>query len=139
MEGFSALDLQVFQEKSRTFCGSVKVPLGKLQHEEIPEKPRQTDQKNIERLVGVFGGEGCWRLDPDNHIEGLIPLSDVSEIHPTTANLFPLYNPSSPLKYLNGHHRIEAARKFLTGNDRWWVVDLYSEGAWVDLAGCQAN
>ncbi|KAK9311467.1 hypothetical protein V1524DRAFT_41087 [Lipomyces starkeyi] len=47
MEGLSAKDLQIFREKSRAFIGSVRIPLDKLQHEELPDNPRQPDDKNI--------------------------------------------------------------------------------------------
>ncbi|KAK9341875.1 hypothetical protein V1522DRAFT_455243 [Lipomyces starkeyi] len=38
-----------------------------------------------------------------------------------------LFTPDHALTYLEGRHCIEAARKFLTGNERWWVADLYSD------------
>jgi len=35
---------------------------------------------------------------------------------------------------LHGRHRLEAGRKFFTGDEnRWSVVDLYSRGGRVDL------
>lgn len=131
METFSSLDLQVFREKSRAFCGSFKVPLDKLRAEDVPENPRQTDQSNIARLVDVFEKEGCWPLDPENHVEVLVSQQALEEEAPSKIGDFPYFNPSSPLEYLSGHHRIEAARRFLTGRDRWWIADLYLD---VDLS-----
>jgi hypothetical protein len=32
------------------------------------------------------------------------------------------------LEYIHGRHRIEAGREILSGNDRWWTVDLYLSG-----------
>jgi hypothetical protein len=130
MEGLSATDLQIFREKSRAFIGSVKIPLDKLRHEELPDNPRQRDQKNVTRLLGIFQSPevGCQRRDSDNHVPVLIPRSALPSRPLGVDNDFQLFNPDHPLTFLHGRHRIEAARKFFTGNDRWWIADLYSDG-----------
>jgi hypothetical protein len=43
-------------------------------------------------------------------------------------DVYPLYNPDNVLPFLEGRHRIEAARRFLTEDDRWWIAELYSDG-----------
>lgn len=126
MEGLSATDLQIFREKSRAFLGSVKIPLEKLRHEELPDNPRQLDDENVERLVNVFHDEGCQPRESDNHVPTLIPRSAVPLLR--VGDDFQLFDPDHALTYLNGRHRIEAGRKFLTGNSKWWVADLYSDG-----------
>jgi Protein of unknown function (DUF3723) len=128
MEGLSARDLKNFREKSRAFCGTFKVPLEKLQYEDPPENPRQFDGKNAARLLDVFHMQGCHPRESDNHVPALISRSAVPEGPLSLDGDLPLFNPDRPLIYLHGRHRLEAAHRFLTGNDRWWVVDLYSNG-----------
>jgi hypothetical protein len=130
MEGLSATDLQIFREKSRAFIGSVKIPLDKLRNEELPDNPRQLDEKNVTRLLGIFQSPkgGCQRRDSDNHVPVLIPRSALPSRPLGVDNDFQLFNPDHPLTFLHGRHRIEAARKLFTGNNRWWIADLYSDG-----------
>jgi hypothetical protein len=125
MEGHSDQDLHVFREQARTFCGSFKVDLDKLQHEEPPA--RQPDEKNIKRMVGVYQSEGCWPLWSENHIPALISQSiRPNDTHERGID-FGYFIPREPLIYLTGYHRIEAARIFLK-TSRWWIVDLYLDG-----------
>ncbi len=70
MESLSTKDLQVFREKSRTFCGSFQIPLDKLQAEELPENLRQRNDKDIARLLNEFSAED-QRLEPENHVLAL--------------------------------------------------------------------
>ncbi|KAH8792221.1 hypothetical protein F5882DRAFT_290887, partial [Hyaloscypha sp. PMI_1271] len=129
MEGLSATDLEIFREKSRAFIGSVKMPLDELRHEELPENLRQLDEKNVARLLGIFENPkvGCKRRDSDNHVPVLIPRSALPSRPLRVDNDFQLLNPDHSLPLLHGRHRIEAARKFFKGNDRWWIADLYSD------------
>ena len=128
MENLSTRDLQVFREKSRSFYGSFKIPLEKLRHENLPENPRQFDEKNVERLVNVFKKEGCQRREAENHVPALISRPEISSVPPRAEEDLPSYNPSNPLVFLHGRHRLEAAQRFLREQDRWWVVDLYIDG-----------
>jgi hypothetical protein len=129
MESLSAKDLQIFREKSRAFCGSVKIPLDNLRHEELPDNPRQFDEKNIARLLDIFRLDGCQRREPDNHVPVLISRSALPEGPLRVSDDLKLFKPDHPLTYLHGRHRLEAARKFLTEkNNRWWIADLYSDG-----------
>lgn len=133
MDGLSKKDIQIFREKSRAFCGSVKIPLDKLQHEEIPDNPRQCDEKNITRLVDVFSRDGCYRLEPYNRVPALIPRSALPARDFHTGENLELFDPKWPLVFLHGQHRIEAAKRFLPGNDRWWTVDLFADGELLGL------
>ena len=72
MDNLSFNDLQIFREKSRTFRGSVKISLKKICHKELPNNPRQFDEKNIATLLGFFRSEGCLHLDPEHHIQSAI-------------------------------------------------------------------
>ncbi len=83
MDNLSSNDLQIFREKSRTFCGSVKIPLDKICHEELPHNPRQFNEKNVTTLLDFFRSEGCLRLDPENYVPALISRSAVPRaLHP---------------------------------------------------------
>lgn len=132
MDTLTAKDLQIFREKSRAFCGSFKIPLDKLQHEDLPNNPRQLDKANVARLVNVFHDDECLRRDSDNYVPALINRSALPDgpIRVGDLPLFdlPFFEPSDKLVYLHGRHRLEAAREFFSGNDRWWIVNLYSDG-----------
>ena len=138
MDSLSNIDLFVFREKSRTFCGSVKVCLDKLQPEPPPLNRRQLDEKNILALVRRFGSEGCLRHDPDFYVPALIsrqslpsdvsPRNNGSSFFPQENGEPPDFHPAEPLVYLQGRHRLEAARRFWDRTERWWIVNLYSDG-----------
>jgi len=134
METLSTDELQLFREKSRTFCGSVKVPIDKLQHESIPTNPRQFDNNNVARLLKVFEDEKCLRLEPDHYISALISRDALPQVlRFDNIGDFILqkprfFEPKHPLTYLHGRHRLEAAKKYLAANDKWWVVNLYADG-----------
>lgn len=138
MENISAKDLQIFREKSRTFCGTFRIPLDKLQPEKLPENPRQRDGKNVARLLDVFRREECQRRGPENHVLALVSQSVVPQVRSHdkvgVEGELPLFVPETPLQILYGKHRLEAARRFLKGNDRWWVADLHSDGTKAPLA-----
>jgi hypothetical protein len=136
MEGLlSTTELQVFQEKSRAFLCTVRIPLDKLRCENLSEDPnitRQEDEKNIARLAKIFAKD-CDRWDPDNHVPVLIPRSAIPDetlarLRVRTRDDYPLFNPDNLLPFLSGRHRIEAARRALDGPDRWWIAELYSDG-----------
>ena len=128
MDSLTSDDLQIFREKSRMFCGSVKIPLDKICHEELPNNPRQFNEKDVTMLLGFFRSEGCLRLDPKNHVPALISWSAVPQgLH--SGGEPPHFSPEHPVICLRGRRRLEAARRFFTGDqNRWWVVDLYSKG-----------
>jgi hypothetical protein len=119
MEGLSAKDLKLFRGKSRAFCGTFRVSLDKLQYEELPNNPRQFDVKNAARLLDIFHKQGCRPRESDNHVPALVSRSSLPEACLNAEGDLPLLNPNHPLTYLHGRHRLEAAHKFLTGNDRF--------------------
>ena len=130
MENISAKDLQILREKSRTFCGAFRIPLDKLQPEDLPKNPRQRDSKNIARLLNIFHKETCQRREPEHHVPALVSRSSLPQkSNGGTFGEPPLFVPEAPLRILHGAHRLEAARSFLQGGDRWWVADLYSDSA----------
>ena len=74
MEDIIDFDLQVFQEKSRAFCGSVKVSLENLAHE-VSENPRQLDHENVLSLMRKFREDDCLRLEPEHSVSAQHELS----------------------------------------------------------------
>ncbi|KAL9132046.1 MAG: hypothetical protein Q9217_000174 [Psora testacea] len=130
MENISPDDLQILQEKSRTFCGSFKIPLSKLKFEDIPDKPRQLDWKNVANLVRKFGLEDCKRLEPEHYVSALVSRADLPQGLRADDKLFQEpqhFDPQQPLICIDGEHRLEAADQFLAGEERWWVANLYSD------------
>ena len=116
MDNVSSNDLQIFREKSRTFCGSVKIPLDKICYEELPNNPRQFNEKNITILLGFFRSDGCLRLDPEYYVPALISRSALPR--GLYLGVEPLYfYPEHPIVCLYGRYRLEAARRFLTGDE----------------------
>jgi len=128
MEGLTAEDFRIFREKSRAFCGVVKIPLDKLQLEEIPDKPRKDAKEKVASLVNTFQMDRLRRRESDSYVHVLISGLTLPEILPTADGDLPLFIPQYPLRCLDGHRCIEAARQFLHGEDRWWVAELYLDG-----------
>ena len=133
MYNLTSNDLQIFREKNRTFCGSVKIPFDQICYEELPSNPREFNEKKVTTLLGFFRSEGCLRLDPKHHVPALISWPAAPQgLYPGGEP--PHFNPKHSVVCLHGRHRLEAAGKFFTGDEnRWWVVDLYSGGGRVDL------
>ena len=128
-----------FQEKPLYFRGSAKIHLKNLQFE-IEDIPggRTLDPKNVARLIRIFNLEGCLRLDMEHHIPAIInedvlrrgiARSDIRRSEMFKCQSPPFLNlNTSALRCLHGRHRITAAKEFLLPGDKWWTVDLYSEG-----------
>ena len=131
MENISPNDLQILQEKSRTFCGSFKIPLSKLKLEDIPDNPRQLDPKNVANLLEKFNLEDCNRLDPENYVSALVSRADLPQALQPDNKFFKKsqhFDPQHSLVCIHGKHCLEATQQFLAGDERWWVSDLYSDG-----------
>ena len=129
---------EAYLNRRRAFCGSIKCPIRRLRYESITVDPRQLDPKNVARLLGVFQLEGCRRLEPQNHVPALISQAvwhtllehlpgGQSSLNPPNGAPVQV-DPQHDLKCLHGRHRIEAAKKYLHPDDKWWIVDLYTDG-----------
>ena len=133
-------ETQTFLHQRQAFYGSIKCPIRRLRYESITVDPRQLDPKNVDRLLGVFKLEGCRRLEPQSHIPALISRAALhslleripggqSSLSPRGKEKTPIQvEPRDYLTCLQGRHRIEAAKKYLHPDDKWWVVDLYAVG-----------
>lgn len=115
-------------EKNRVFCGSAKVRISQLAHEDLLTNPRQLDPKNVSRLRNVYILEGCHRLEPEHHVPALIDEAMLERAlrdnNISQASLKSLAEPKllaleSDITYLQGRHRLEAAKEFLEADDKW--------------------
>ena len=133
--------MEIQQEKKAAFRGRAKVAISNLRFEDAyVHGTRPLDSSNIDRLEKIFELEGCLRLDPDHYVPAIInrdtfekalrnsglqhDLLNTSPDEPKWLNL----DPQSYLTCLHGRHRLAAARRFLDPSERWWVVDIYSDG-----------
>ena len=131
------------EEKHSSFRGSAKIHLRHLQFNELEQRMLRgdfhLDQKNVARLNKIFEIQDCLRLESDHHVPAMISekllqlsirasgLSNGGELLdrriPPTLQL----PPTTSLQCLHGRHRIAAARNFLLPDDKWWIVNLYSD------------
>jgi hypothetical protein len=126
--------------QARALIGSAKVLIQNLRPER-PEKSRKRlghgrpNQKNVERLVGLFALETCRPFEQANRIP--VVLSDpvlqrvlarnrlkIEDLKSESLPAIDLDDGTS-LTYLDGLHRLAAGELFLDPNDQWWGVDLY--------------
>lgn len=130
MKSLSTKDLQVFREKSRTFCESFQISLDKLQAEKLLDNLRQRNDKNIARLLNEFSAKD-QRLEPENHVLALVSRFALPQLSRSSDNIFEesqWFISKSTLQVLREEHLLKAARKFFKESNRWWVTNLYSEG-----------
>jgi Protein of unknown function (DUF3723) len=124
------------RQKSRVenFQGTARIRLDNLSF------GREPDRNSVQILQKKFKKSGCLRLDPDNHIEAVIPESILQHaIQASRTSAAALKSPPDgyppelifPSDYavqgLDGCARIEVAKKMLSGSNRWWTVDIYNE------------
>lgn len=134
-------------EKQEKYFGSAKVELKHLVFS--TSRGRERDPKNERFLIDSFQRDGCMPLNVIHHIPALISEHDFKgalQRCNTTSNLLQgrnaaylpaLYFPEGfELQCLFGRHRVEAAKRVLRPEDRWWVVELYSNGKYISLFHC---
>jgi hypothetical protein len=135
------LDGDFAAKKLMCYRGIARVPLHALRfgHRIVLDKHRDLSHENVIRLEKIYGKVGCSRLQEENFINAVIEDDDLVaalSLHgmsldnmrslqwPQDAPALDLEN----VQCLSGMHRIEAARRFLDENDKWWVVRLFSHG-----------
>ncbi|EDU46063.1 conserved hypothetical protein [Pyrenophora tritici-repentis Pt-1C-BFP] len=132
-------DIDFAATRSTCFRGVARVPLHALnfQNRLVLDKHRELSEENVRRLQNIYEQVGCNRLEEENVINAVIADEDlVAELSSQGKSIEDFCNlqwPQDaldlPLEYvdcLSGMHRIEAARRFLDENDKWWVVRLFS-------------
>jgi len=136
---FLEQERRLAEEKRIKYKGTARIRLDVLHFQW--NKPRELNQKNLERLKSCFQTEGCRRLELENHVPAIIDqlqLDDAMQASNISAsammtnqtNDYPELNfPAGyQLKCLHGRHRVQAGREFLPPRDKWWTVDLYLAG-----------
>jgi hypothetical protein len=135
------LDEDFAAKKLICYRGIARVPLHALRfgHKIVLDNHRDHSHENVKRLKRIYEQVGCSRLQEENVINAVIEddnLVAALSLHGMSLddmrNLrWPQDAPALHLKdvqCLSGMHRIEAARRFLDENDKWWIVRLFSHG-----------
>lgn len=129
---------RLHKEKVEKYRGTFKIWLQHLLAEDEGINPRQTDPKNVARLLKIYQIDGCHRLDPQHYVPVVIEdertyLTQSSSGSSSESPPFLQIDDDRKLKYLHGHHRLQAAKLFLSPADAWWTANLYSEGNYGPL------
>jgi len=104
------------------------------------DSARSIDERNVFRLRKIFEIEGCQRSDGHNFIDATAAGNAATSFEPEQLPLFkipadnwctvPLLKLGA-IACLNGQHRIEAAKRYLAPNDRWWIVRIFVDGQYI--------
>ena len=135
-------EIRRLENKSSSFRGNAKIHLKHLQFDESKEVSLSLhlDPKNVARLIKIFELEGCLRLEEEHRIPAIINDATLQQAlissSLTNADLLTTGVPpelqlprSTRLNCLHGRHRIAAAQQILLPGNKWWTVDLYTEGS----------
>ena len=119
------------------FLGFARVQLKHLELDPL----KHIGAKRVKRLIRDFKLVGCNNNDTAHAVPVLVDQASLdTALTQANLTLSSLYNleESSPilqfpdaekLRILYGDHRLEAAKRFLPANDRWWSVLLY-DSSW---------
>ena len=132
-----------FAAKQSRFHGSAKIHIKHFVFRQINSQlptDLTLDPRNIERLTRIFKLEGCLRLDLEHHVPAVISDESLANsLRQSGVRVGDLRKRGSPpmlalpenfnLVCLHGKHRIAAAKKILLPGNKWWTVDLYSDGS----------
>lgn len=127
-------------EKRLKFKGSARIRLEQLHFPWIDAK--KLNEKNVDRLKGIFQQHGCRKVEVRHRVPALIDegrldaaiaaagISPRTLVSPPTADVYPelVFPNGHRLDCLHGRHRIQAGKEFLPTRDKWWTVDLYLAG-----------
>jgi hypothetical protein len=135
------LDEDFAAKKLTSYRGLARVPLRALRfgHRTVLDKHRNISHENVVRLERIYEQVGCSRLQEENVVNAIIEDDDLvaalSLHHMSLDDMRSLQWPQDAptldlenVQCLSGMHRIEAARRFLNENDKWWIVRLFSNG-----------
>lgn len=111
------------------FHGSARVSLDNLTFEE-GFSHLMDDGRNIHRLKWILKLQGCLRISPQYHVPVLIDAADwgrVVTMCESRNEFLPELAMTQSMKLRAQRHEsiIAAARETLSGERRWWVVDVY--------------
>lgn len=96
------------------------------------------DGRNAIRLERILELQGCLRINRDYHVPVLVRAADwghrIRFSETSSGHLPELVVPLDTALHAMTHESlISAARKWLSPQNRWWVVDVYVE----DQGGCR--
>ena len=135
---YTDAEFRLATERNLKYQGTARVDLNQIVPH--PTIARNIDSKNVRRLCGIFGKDGCRRLSLHNHVTAIVSRQDLHSAlraarvgaHELMTNLedrHPLLHFSTgQVQCLHGQHRLKAGEEFLPRNDQWWTVDLYLDG-----------
>ncbi|KZM26577.1 hypothetical protein ST47_g2216 [Ascochyta rabiei] len=128
-----SIDNELATLRDRCYRGVVKVPLHTLDfnHPLVIDKHRKLSEQNVQRLERIFERNGCLRLQEENVINAIVhddELPSLLSFSAATAEQLRqiAWARDAPtldlgnLRCLSGFHRIEAAKRYLDENDKWW-------------------
>ena len=142
---FTEEEVRLATERRLKYIGAAKVRISQIQFD--PPLPRGLDSKNLDRLRRVFRQNQCRRLDVDNHVPAIVSPRDLADalrkantqqesLLTTDARQLPRIDfLEGQLRGLHGRHRVQAGAEVLPPADRWWTVDLYSDGSYIEKRG----
>ena len=130
------------EDKLSNYRGTAKIHLKHLTFDSIDQKENlisHVDPKNVARLIQIFKIEGCLRLNEEHRIAAIISEGVLEKaLKGSSLTQHRILAPGDPpqlkfdgvttIRCLHGKHRIAAAKEVLVVGDKWWVVDLYSDG-----------
>jgi hypothetical protein len=138
----AAREERISRDKHAKYRGSAQVS---IEHLDFPHPCRHIDINVIGQLIRNFEGEGC--IKDTNRIPAIINDSilyaGLNKLE-TSAESFKAISNSAPprlhlergvkVECLHGQHRVLAAKKFLDPSERWWIVDFYGSGQYIEYA-----
>jgi Protein of unknown function (DUF3723) len=114
-----------------SWMGSAKVQVSELAPENGKDLRAQVDQKNVQRLVGIFKLIGCCDAEEKHRIPALVRKDELERVPATSkedSTQLPKLEFGHTIPFLRGKHRLVAAAEYLPVNDQWWTVELYDAG-----------
>lgn len=135
---YTDAEFRLATERNLKYQGTARVDLNQIVPH--PTIARNIDSKNVRRLCGIFGKDGCRRLSLHNHVTAIVSRQDLNsalraarvgahELMTNSEDRHPLLHFSTgQVQCLHGQHRLKAGEEFLPRNDQWWTVDLYLDG-----------
>ncbi|RPA92347.1 hypothetical protein L873DRAFT_1794312 [Choiromyces venosus 120613-1] len=135
--GAELREREIMRERQDRFKGCARLSIISLRFQE--DQMRAIDQRNVDRLVDIYRGQGCLRRDGEHRIPAviesgvLVTALEASGDAPErliASNIDPrvLRFPDATVEYLHGQHHVLAANQYLEPDSRWWVVDLSDKG-----------
>jgi len=138
LELLASLERKFAESKALHLQGTARVRLSQLF---FLDPIRPIDKKVTNSLKRAFAAEGCLQHEVDYSVPAILDnislqraltsLMVTSESFKSTLTTKPpvFELPTGiQLQCLHGQHRIHAAEEYLPPGDRWWLVDIYSEG-----------